>query len=122
MGRQISFNKKPASQRNDPIFSKLVLSGENDEEWKSLLQLICKDLEPVLQRILEDQIPGGRYWEPDEVLRFKTASVPLYNIASERDFSNFDRLLRNAPNSNLAFLSSKTMCQVNCTMAQQPNR
>ena len=90
-----------------PIDKSIVydsLLEADDQEFQILtqqaLELICSAL-LCLERQCEDQLPGGKYWSPDEKLTAQAKSVPTSNIASERDFAVFDVLLTQQSSSSV---------------------
>ena len=58
---------------------------------------------------MKNQLPGGKYWQPDENLKTQAASVPTSNIVSERDFAVFDVLLKTRPNATTVALEALIM-------------
>jgi hypothetical protein len=51
----------------------------------------------MLKRQLVDQLPGGKYYIPENDIKTQCVPVPKTNIISEADFSALDRLEKNAP-------------------------
>ena len=96
--QMLSYNIK------DVVYDSLF--SESSEEFDNLtnlaLQQICKAMHPMLCRQLKDQLPGGKYHLPTEELIQQTASAPLTNKISEADFSDLDRIERNAPQKGKA--------------------
>ena len=43
------------------------------------LQLICCALLLILERQCQDNLPGGKYWEPTEDMKARYANVPATN-------------------------------------------
>ena len=67
----------------------------------------------VLENQCEYQLPGGKYWQPDENFKTQASSVPTSNIVSERDFAVFDVLLKTRPNATTVALEALIMCANN---------
>ena len=61
------------------------------------LRLISCNATILLKRQLQDQLPGGIFYQPSEELLHETATAPAHNIVSERDFAQLDSQLRNKP-------------------------
>ena len=51
----------------------------------------------MLKRQLVDQLPGGKYYIPENDIKTQRVPVPKINRIAEADFSALDRLEKNAP-------------------------
>ena len=69
----------------------------------------------LLERLVEDHLPGGKYDNTDETLIQDTISVPKTNTVSERDFAQLDRLLREKPNASVLSLEAMILFSNNKT-------
>jgi hypothetical protein len=63
---------------------------------KNALTAICKHICPMLKRQLVDQLPGGKYYIPENDIKTQRVPVPKTNRIAEADFSALDRLEKNA--------------------------
>ena len=78
----------------DSLFGKY---DEFDSLTLEALSAIFKQVSPMLKRQLVDQLPGGKYYIPNDQLINECISVPKTNRIAEADFSALDRLDREAP-------------------------
>ena len=69
----------------------------------------------LVSRLVEDQLPGGKYHNPSARLIAETKSVPTTNVISERDFGKLDRFLREKPNASTLSLEAMIMFANNKT-------
>ena len=69
------------------------------------LRLICCNAAILLKRQLQDQLPGGIFYQPSEELLRQTATAPAHNIVSERDFAQLDRQIREKPSISTVSMS-----------------
>ena len=66
-----------------------------------ILQLLCSTFATFTAHVLVDLLPGGTFHSPDESLLAEGKSVQSTNAVSERDFAQFDSLLREKPNASI---------------------
>ena len=67
----------------------VLLNIESDEKGlmlKQCLSLIFAGFVSVSERMLEDHLVDGKYYEPNEELRQENMGVPTTNANPERDF------------------------------------
>ena len=83
--------------------------AELDTLTQEALEISMTSLLLILERQAQDQLPGGKYWEPSESLKQSTSNVPTTNVVSERDFAILDMLVRQKPNATTLALESLTM-------------
>ena len=77
------------------VWKALVEPSCSDAMTAELLQLLFGAFSLTTQRMLLDHLPGGQYHSvTDGHLIEETVSVPTTNVAPERDFAIFDKLLR----------------------------
>lgn len=85
----------------DALFESLFHDEEGsiqmDTFTKMALEMICHGLLLILERQAKDQLPEGKYSQPNEHLCSLTAHLKGTNIVSERDFAQLDWLLRIKP-------------------------
>ena len=51
----------------------------------------------MIKSQLRDQLPGGKYFAPDNKTRSDLQNCPTTNIVSERDFAQYDQKLTQKP-------------------------
>jgi len=88
---------------------------ELDNLTVEALQSILTSIEPMLQRQLKDQLPGGSMHVPTDGQVIKCKNVPKTNRISEADFSALDRLVKKAPQKGRAAKSATITYTVNKT-------
>ena len=69
----------------------------------------------ILERQCRDQLPGGKYWNPDSNIQKISSNVPTTNKASESDFAILDLLVRTKPNARIQTMQAFTMWSRNDT-------
>ena len=69
----------------------------------------------MISRLVEDQLPGGKYHNPSARLSAETKSVFTTNVISERDFGKLDRFLCEKPNASTLSLEPMIMFNDNKT-------
>ena len=88
------------SLNKDDVYDALF-SPSGDAQLDSLTQmaieLISAEMLILLERQAATQLPGGKYWQPEETLKQAATHVPAHNMASERDMAILDNLLRIKP-------------------------
>ena len=93
--------------KNDIVADKLFQPTLDDLMVQELLQLLFKSFALTAERLLSDHLQGGDYDSvTDTVLIKETNSVPLTNVAPERDFAVLDRLMSQKPNATTIALES----------------
>ena len=93
--------------KNDIVADKLFQPTSDDLMVQELLQLLFKSFALTVERLLSDYLQGGDYeCVTDTVLIKETKSVPLTNVAPERDFTVLDRLISHKPNATTIALES----------------
>ena len=93
--------------KNDIVADKLFQPTSDDLMVQELLQLLFKLFALTAERLLSDHLQGGDYeCVTDTVLIKETKSVPLTNVAPERDFAVLDRLISHKPNATTIALES----------------
>ena len=90
-------------------------SSHDDEATKGLLEELLKACLDVMDRQLESQLPGGKFWNPTPELRQVAASCPTTNISGERNFATADQELHRARHGKAGFIEGKVMYRVNKT-------
>ena len=93
------------------VFDSLLQTSDHEFDvlTQQATELICSAMLLVLENQCEDQLPGGKYWQPDENFKTQAASVPTSNIVSERDFAVFDVLLKTRPNATTVAVEALIM-------------
>ena len=98
------------------VWKALVEPSCSDAMTAELLQLLFGAFSLTTQRMLLDHLPGGQYHSvTDGHLIEETVSVPTTNVAPERDFAIFDKLLREKPNATSIALESMILFSHNKT-------
>ncbi|XP_035680013.1 uncharacterized protein LOC118418274 [Branchiostoma floridae] len=102
MDGEALFDEAVVKRHKDALYHSLFAASE-DEELDTLtqqaLEVVCASMLILLERQAEEQLPGGRFWEPSEAEIQKSQHVPTTNVVSERDFAVLDNLLRAKPNA-----------------------
>ena len=92
----------------DDVYKELFKETD-DEELDSLtehcLRILCCSGAILLQRQLEDQLPGGKFYSPSAEIFAETKTTPKHNIICERDFAHLDRKLKESPQISSVALS-----------------
>jgi len=103
LGGEPLFNEEVVKRNKDVLFESLFAPSE-DEELDMLtqqaLEVVCAAILILLERQAEEQLPGGKYWQPSEAEQQKSQHVPTTNVVSERDFAVLDNLIRSKPNAS----------------------
>lgn len=85
----------------DNLSDELFSPHENDASVQVVLQLLCAAFSTLSSRQLADHLTGGKYGEFEDSVAKEVQSVPKTNRASEKDFAQLDRLVREKPNASL---------------------
>jgi hypothetical protein len=102
-----------SSLKHEALFEQ----GQEDMQnlTKMSLQMMCISMAVLINRQLQDQLPGGTFHKPSPQVLLETGQCPATNIISERDFSHLDRVLKEKPNistiaatGTIMFLNNKT--------------
>ena len=91
------FSEQDAELYRDVIWEKLfTFSGDvNFETLTQQVSEMCMHLLLlILVRLRQDQLPGGKYYTPNESFKKIVANVPKTNKISEADFALLDLLIR----------------------------
>ena len=94
------------------VFAKLFtdVNEHFDTMTQQALEIIFHAFLIILERQYVDQLPGGKYWLPSDLIRDSSKIVPTTNKASESDFAILDLLLRTRPNASMQ-TKNKTKCK-----------
>uniref|UniRef100_A0A914WIN5 Uncharacterized protein n=1 Tax=Plectus sambesii TaxID=2011161 RepID=A0A914WIN5_9BILA len=103
--------------RDDAVFRKLIAPHECDAGAVAIASLTLSALAGLVRRLCADQLPGGRYFAPDDALRQMTASVPLHNKTPEAVFGFLDHLMTRRPNASMIVNEALIMFCKNKTSA-----
>ena len=84
----------------DKVSEKLFESTTADFDvlTQQCLEVALHGILIILERQCEDQLPGGKYWKPNDKLNLMGQNVPTTNKLSEADFGMVDLLIRTKPN------------------------
>ena len=106
------FSEQDAELHRDVIWEKLFTSS-GDVNFETLTQQVLEmcmhSLLLILERLCQDQLPGGKYYTPNESLKKIAANVPKTNKISEADFAILDLLIRKKPNATINALDALIM-------------
>ena len=91
----------------DAVFYYLLSNDSSNEETIFLLQKLFSVCASVMEKQLADQLPGGKFWEPSEMLIKEAASCSSSNISGERKFAVADRILAHVE-GKVMFRTNKT--------------
>ena len=103
-GEAVVFDDYPPSVGS--IYTSLFAPSEYDAIVEELLCVLFSAFCSLLQCLVEDHLPEGKFDGASETLIRDTVSVPKMNTVSERDFAQLDRLLREIPNSSILSLEA----------------
>ena len=85
----------------DEMLTRLLKDAQEDEYAAQCIQALSLSLKSMLERMVPDQLPGGKYFACTEELRKETVSVPTHNKMPEFVFGVLDRLVRVRPNATI---------------------
>ena len=80
------FNESIAPVNKDHIYNELFKVPDDQElqiMTQQMLELLCAAILLVVERQCEDQLPGGKYFDPSEKLKIQASNVVTSNIISE---------------------------------------
>ena len=103
------------SMSKDGVFAALTKPSSSDVSTCQLLQRLFHNIGEDCNRQLADQLPGGKYSQPDEELQRQAESCIGHNISGERVFGQLDFELKRAPSANITYTESKIMYRNNNT-------
>ena len=113
------FSEQDAELHRDVIWEKLFTSS-GDVNFETLTQQVLEmcmhSLLLILERLCQDQLPGGKYYTPNESLKKIAANVHKTNKISEADFAILDLLIRKKPNATINSLDALIMWSQNKTL------
>ncbi|VDI51116.1 Hypothetical predicted protein [Mytilus galloprovincialis] len=96
----------------DDLYNELF-KETNDPQLDSFtqiaLELLCAQLQIILERQAASQLPGGSYWEPSKNIKEMSKNVPKTNAISERDMAILDNLLKAKPAAKSSTLETVLM-------------
>ena len=97
--------------REDRVFLKLFadVNKHFDILTQQTLEIIFHAFLIILGKQRVDQLPGGKYWLPSDLIRNSSKNAPTTNKASESDFAILDLLLRTKPNANSSFFDNVSL-------------
>ncbi len=104
----------------DSVFESLFKENEQqniNQLTKLALELYCQQCLIILERQGKDQLPGGKYFIPQENIRAISQCVPTTNVISERDFAMLDWLMKFKPHSSTLHKSTLIQWKNNKTAA-----
>ena len=97
----------------DEIYEELMKENEElDDLTEECLQVLCCSCAILLKRQLKDQLPGGKYYKPNNEIMEETAGTLKENIISEHDFAQLDKLLDKSPTTSTV-AASGIVCFIN---------
>ena len=97
----------------DEIYEELMKENEElDDLTEECLRVLCCSCAILLKCQLKDQLPGGKYYKPNNEIMEETAGTPKENIISERDFAQLDKLLDKSPTTSTV-AASGIVCFIN---------
>ena len=87
----------------DEIYNELFrpTNDEVDELIIQCLEIIMHSVLLIVERQAEEQLPGGKYFDPPQEVREVASSVPKSNKVSEREFASLDPLIRIKPHATI---------------------
>ena len=86
----------------DKLYDKLFESTTDsfDILTQQCLEVLFHAILIILERQCVDQLPGGKYWNPNDNNRSMAQNVPSTNKVSEGDFGIIDLLMWTRPNAS----------------------
>eukprot|EP00057_Strongylocentrotus_purpuratus_P011916 XP_011666390.1 PREDICTED: uncharacterized protein LOC105439273 [Strongylocentrotus purpuratus] len=103
---------------NDELHDRLF-EEERDPEKHAMciqaLELISCAILQILERQCHDNLPGGKFWNPDKATETSFSNVPSTNMIGERDFALLDMLVRQKPSARTSSLEALIMWTNNKT-------
>ena len=102
----------------DLIFEELFLVSDDplfETLTQECLEIIYCTCAIMIQSQLKDQLPGGKYYNPDNRVLEETQNCPRTNIVSERDFAQYDRRMHMKPNMTTLAAAGSIMFNNNKT-------
>ena len=116
----------------DEIYHELF-KDTNDMEFDTLtqecLEMICCSCALVVVRQLEDQLPGGKFYQPSKEILEETKLCQRTNILSECDFAQMDRKVRQKQNistiaacGTIMFLNNHTINWLNSKLEEDTEK
>ena len=104
----------------DAIYN-AIFEATGDANFDALtqqaLEMLMHGLLLILERQEQDQLPGGKYYNPTSSVKSMSSNVPTTNMASERDFAILDLLIRSKPHATTLAYEALIMWQNNGTLA-----
>lgn len=100
-----------AVQQGDLIFSKLLeKSDQIDEIVLPLLQNLFTAIKQLLARMIQEHLPGGKYWDASDNFRQQTRSVAKHNKMPEFIFGQLDHSISFRPNASVHLQMRRFFC------------
>ncbi len=100
----------------DDIYQSLIVPDEAVDEFAlPMAQSVFAALKELLQRMVKDQLPGGKFWDPSQTVRQQAISAIPHNKLPEFLFGQLDFLLRYRPNASLLVNEAFIMYSLNNT-------
>lgn len=107
---------EPKLLKDDEIWEALSSQTQHDSSVEHILLSLFKSFELLLERVLSDHQPVLlAAAEKKDKVKSQTTSVKTTNTISERDFAQFDRLLRQKPNASTIALEAHILFSNNKT-------
>ena len=85
----------------DYVRAKLVEQNTVDTIVLPLLQNIFIAIKELLERMIPEHLPGGKFWNPSDALLEETKSAKKHNKLPEFVFGQLDHLISYRPNASL---------------------
>ena len=112
------FDEFGGEVHDNEVYQKLFeqTNEEFDIMTQQALEVIFHALLIILERQCTEQLPGGKYWCPEDSIVSSSKNVPTTNKASESDFAILDLLIRTKPNASIQTIQALTMWSRNKTL------
>ncbi|CAC5369474.1 unnamed protein product [Mytilus coruscus] len=107
---------------DDDIFSCLLKPCNLDSFTKDIIVKFCSDLKVKCFQLLNDFMPTGKYYAPNEEVLDICKSCPSNNISVERLMAKMDNCIVNAPTYNTNSMESVIMFKNNNTQEWLHNK
>ena len=88
----------PDLNKDDSVYKSVIEPAPLlDDMTRQCLELIFGGFVVISKRMLEDHLVGGKFDQPNELLKTQTASEQTTNADAEQDFGMLDRLMKLKP-------------------------
>lgn len=87
--------------------------GEPQESAVRLMQKLLDAILTIINRQLQDQLPGGIFWEPSQAVKDASKSCNATNMSGERKFAKMKAIQQRAPAMKMTKIEGRKMFKSN---------